>query len=49
MSEDNLVGESEETLGRITGSSRKEGAAEKGEPKTVRAAKPCFSYLQVLE
>ena len=48
MSEDNLGGGVEEALEKITGYSRKGDAAEKGEPKTVRAAQCEFSKLQVI-
>ena len=43
ISEDNLVGEAEEALGQINGSPSKGDAAEKGEPKTARAAQHWFS------
>ena len=49
LSEDNLGGEAEEYLGRITGSPSKGDASEKGEPKTARAAQRWFSDLLVLK
>ena len=49
MLEDNLGGDAEEALGQITGSPSKGDAAEKGEPKTVRAAQHWSSDLQVIE
>ena len=44
-----MGGGAEEALEKITGSSSKGDAAEKGEPKTVRAAQRYFSNLQVIE
>ena len=44
-----MGGEAEEYLVQITRIPSKENAAEKGEPKTVRAAQHLFSDLQVLD
>ena len=49
LSEDNLVGEAEEYLGKITGMPRKGAVAEKGKPNTVRAAQHCFYDLQFIK
>ena len=47
--EDNLGGEAEEAMGQITGTPNNGDVAEKGEPKTVRAAQRWFSDLQVID
>ena len=47
--EDNFVGDSEETLIQITGTPSEGGAAEKGQPNTVRSSQHWFYYKQVIK
>ena len=49
LSEDNLGGKAEKSLGKITGTPSKGASAERGKPKRERAEKCWFYVLQVIE